>query len=174
MTFIIKRRPEEIAMQLYIVPSDALPIYRQIVDQILDAVARGLLGRGQRLPSQRELAERLVISPHTVEKAYGELRRAGLVEVRPGRRRLILGTTAVVVALLLAELAAAEAGLFDVTALIGAGEIYLRKLGTSASGTLAVWGVCAVLFAGGCRLAAAAFRRAELPARAPAAHPTWR
>ena len=72
-------------MQLHVVPSDALPIYRQIADQILDAVARGVLGRGQRLPSRRQLAERLVISPHSVEKAYVELRRAGLVEVRPGR-----------------------------------------------------------------------------------------
>ncbi len=72
------------SLQIHVLPSAELPIYRQIVGQVLDAVACGHLGPGHRLPSHRELAERLVVSPHTVEKAYEELKRQGLVRARPG------------------------------------------------------------------------------------------
>ncbi len=108
-------------MQLHIVTSNAVPIYRQIVDQILEALTRGLLSRSQRLPSRRRLAERLVISPHAVGKAYAELRRAGMVEVRAGRGTFLdAGALTVAAAYRRRRLAAAarrlvaEARLFEV------------------------------------------------------------
>jgi len=72
------------SLPIHVLPSAELPIYRQIVGQVLDAVACGRLRPGHRLPSHRELAEQLVVSPHTVEKAYDELKRQGLVRARPG------------------------------------------------------------------------------------------
>jgi GntR family transcriptional regulator len=72
-------------MQLHIVPGDELPIYRQIMRQITDAIAGGRLRRGDKLPSQRDLAVELVISPLTVKKAYDELEREGVIETRRGR-----------------------------------------------------------------------------------------
>ncbi len=72
-------------MQLHIVPGDELPIYRQIMRQITDAIGGGRLRRGDKLPSQRDLAEQLVISPLTVKKAYDELEREGVIETRRGR-----------------------------------------------------------------------------------------
>ena len=72
-------------MQLYIVPGDELPIYRQIMRQVIDAVASGRLEAGAQLPSQRDLAEQLVISPLTVKKAYDELERDALIETQRGR-----------------------------------------------------------------------------------------
>jgi len=72
------------SLPIHVLPSAELPIYRQIVGQVLDAVACGRLRPGHRLPSHRELAEELVVSPHTVEKAYDELKRQGLVRARPG------------------------------------------------------------------------------------------
>ncbi len=72
-------------MQLYIVPGDELPIYRQIMRQITDALAGGRLGFGDKLPSQRDLAEQLVISPLTVKKAYDELERLGVICTQRGR-----------------------------------------------------------------------------------------
>ncbi len=72
-------------MQLYIVPGDELPIYRQIMRQITDALAGGRLGFGDKLPSQRELAEQLVISPLTVKKAYDELEHQGVISTQRGR-----------------------------------------------------------------------------------------
>ena len=72
-------------MQLYINPSDELPIFRQIIRQITDAIASGRAKAGERLPSHRELATQLVIAPLTVKKAYDELEREGLIGTQRGR-----------------------------------------------------------------------------------------
>jgi GntR family transcriptional regulator len=72
-------------MQLHVNPSDELPIYRQIMRQIIDAVAGGRIAPGEQLPSHRDLAEQLVIAPLTVKKAYDELERQGLIATQRGR-----------------------------------------------------------------------------------------
>jgi GntR family transcriptional regulator len=61
------------------------PIYRQITDQVRMAVASGRLAVDDQLPSIRALAERLVINPNTVARAYTDLAREGLIESRAGR-----------------------------------------------------------------------------------------
>jgi GntR family transcriptional regulator len=63
----------------------ALPIYRQIIDQICRAVAAGQLAPGDRLPSVRELAARLLVNPNTVARVYRDLERDGLLETRRGQ-----------------------------------------------------------------------------------------
>jgi len=70
---------------LHINPSDEVPIFRQIVRQISDAVAGGRARPGERLPSHRELAAQLVIAPLTVKKAYDELEREGLITTQRGK-----------------------------------------------------------------------------------------
>ena len=72
-------------MQFVIAAGGELPIYRQLMRQVTDAIAGGRLRPGDRLSSQRELAERLVISPLTVKKAYDELEREGLIHSERGR-----------------------------------------------------------------------------------------
>lgn len=72
-------------MQLHVNPSDELPIYRQIVRQITDAIAGGRMKPGEQLPSHRDLAVQLVIAPLTVKRAYDELERAGLILTQRGR-----------------------------------------------------------------------------------------
>ena len=70
----------------FVITSGAeLPIYRQLMRQITDAIAGGRLRHGDKLGSQRELAERLVISPLTVKKAYDELERDGIIRTERGR-----------------------------------------------------------------------------------------
>jgi GntR family transcriptional regulator len=78
-----------VPVQFHIVPGDELPIYRQIMRQVTDAVASGRIGEGEKLPSQRDLAEQLVISPLTVKKAYDELERQGIIATRRGRGTFI-------------------------------------------------------------------------------------
>jgi len=63
----------------------AVPIFRQIAEQVALAVARGTLAEGDPLPSVRGLAERLVLNPNTVARAYGDLSRDGVIETRPGK-----------------------------------------------------------------------------------------
>jgi len=72
-------------MQIYVHPGDELPLYRQIVRQVTDAIAGGRIAPGERLPSHRELAVQLVIAPLTVKKAYDELERERLIETQRGK-----------------------------------------------------------------------------------------
>jgi GntR family transcriptional regulator len=72
-------------VQLIVHPADDLPIYRQIMRQIVEAVAGGRLRPGDKLTSHRELAEQLVVAPLTVKKAYDELELLGYVETQRGR-----------------------------------------------------------------------------------------
>ncbi len=66
-------------------PSGELPIYRQIMRQIVEAIAGGRLRHGDKLASHRDLAEQLVVAPLTVKKAYDELELAGYIETERGR-----------------------------------------------------------------------------------------
>lgn len=66
-------------MRLNISPSDGIPIYLQIVNQIKYLVASGRLSPEDELPPIRALAEQLVVNPNTVARAYRELEQAGVV-----------------------------------------------------------------------------------------------
>jgi GntR family transcriptional regulator len=72
-------------VQLIINAADELPIYRQIMRQITEAIAGGRLKPGDRLPSHRDLSEQLVIAPLTVKKAYDELEALRYIETQRGR-----------------------------------------------------------------------------------------
>ena len=69
-------------MQIHITPNDGVPIYQQIVNQIKYLVASGRLAAGEELPAIRVLAERLIVNPNTVARAYRELEAVGIVEKR--------------------------------------------------------------------------------------------
>jgi GntR family transcriptional regulator len=66
-------------------PGDELPIYRQIMRQVVDAIAGARLAPGDKLPSHRELSQELVIAPLTVKKAYDELEREGYLQTLRGQ-----------------------------------------------------------------------------------------
>ncbi|MCL6524999.1 MAG: GntR family transcriptional regulator [Thermoflavifilum sp.] len=64
---------------------DANPKYLQIVDAVIDAIRTRKLTRGQRVPSINELSEEFLLSRDTVEKAYRELRRRGIITSVKGK-----------------------------------------------------------------------------------------
>lgn len=72
-------------MQFNVSASADLPLYRQLMRQITDAIAGGRLAPGEKLKSHRELSEELVIAPLTVKKAYDELETLGYIETQRGR-----------------------------------------------------------------------------------------
>lgn len=59
--------------------SGEVPIYQQIRDRTVEAIAAGELAEGSPLPSTRQLAADLGINFHTVNKAYDLLRQEGLL-----------------------------------------------------------------------------------------------
>jgi len=61
-----------------------VPVYLQVIEQIRHAVQVGILHPGDALPTVRDLAKSVAISPNTISKAYGELEKLGLIESRAG------------------------------------------------------------------------------------------
>ncbi|CAO0830592.1 GntR family transcriptional regulator [Streptomyces microflavus] len=58
--------------------------YLQIVRQVEQALRMGALEEGDRLPTAAQVAAETKVNPNTTLKAYRELERAGLAEVRQG------------------------------------------------------------------------------------------
>jgi DNA-binding transcriptional regulator YhcF (GntR family) len=71
-------------MRLWFAHSSEVPIYRQLVTQVVLAILCGDLKPGERLPSTRELARRFALHPNTVSAGYRELEREGWTERRRG------------------------------------------------------------------------------------------
>jgi GntR family transcriptional regulator len=66
-------------------PKSQIPIFEQIVSQVIFNIATGGLEVGALIPSVRDLGGQLTVHPNTVAKAYQELERLGVVEARRGR-----------------------------------------------------------------------------------------
>ena len=64
--------------------STGVPAYRQIIDQILGAIAVGALKGGAQLPTVRQAAVDLSINPNTVVRAYRELEIRGVLSTQQG------------------------------------------------------------------------------------------
>jgi GntR family transcriptional regulator len=60
-------------------PNSGVPIYRQIVDQVVAMVGGGVLRQGDLLPSVRQVARDAAVNPMTVSKAYSRLEADGVV-----------------------------------------------------------------------------------------------
>jgi GntR family transcriptional regulator len=78
-------------MHIHIDSGDGKPIYLQIVAQVKYLVAAGRLTPNEELPPVRVLAQRLLINPNTVARAYRELEQAGLVYKRQGAGTYVSG-----------------------------------------------------------------------------------
>jgi GntR family transcriptional regulator/MocR family aminotransferase len=60
------------------------PIYRQIVEELKNAILDGYLKAGEKLPSTRDLGKALGISRFTVMRSYEDLVSAGYVKIATG------------------------------------------------------------------------------------------
>jgi GntR family transcriptional regulator len=72
------------SIQFRLDPRNGVAPYRQLVDQVRQAVALGRLRGGDQLPSVREVVTQITINPNTVHRAYRELEHLGLAEGRLG------------------------------------------------------------------------------------------
>ena len=69
--------------------SSGVPIYRQIMDQVVAAVVSGRAKPGELLPSTRNLAEQLEVNMMTVSKAYTRLESNGLLTRVRGKGMIV-------------------------------------------------------------------------------------
>ncbi|GHV76246.1 putative HTH-type transcriptional regulator YhcF [Spirochaetia bacterium] len=82
MNMTIAKTPENINFSLD--NGSGVPVYRQIINQIENAVVSGRMAVGDRLPTIRSLAVSLKINPNTIAKAYNELEIRGIVQTQVG------------------------------------------------------------------------------------------
>src|ERR1051326_1855392 len=61
-----------------------VPVYRQIIDQVMGGIASSALAGGDQLPTVRQVAVDLSINPNTVVRAYRELEIRGVLETQQG------------------------------------------------------------------------------------------
>ena len=65
-------------------PQSGVPVYRQLIDQVMGGMAAGTLAGGHQLPTVRQVAVDLSINPNTVVRAYRELEIRGILETQQG------------------------------------------------------------------------------------------
>ncbi|MET0236209.1 MAG: GntR family transcriptional regulator [Kibdelosporangium sp.] len=69
-------------MDIIVIEFDSeVPLYQQLRDRVVEAIAEGKLSKGSQLPSTRQLAADFGINFHTVHKAYDALRDEGLIRL---------------------------------------------------------------------------------------------
>jgi GntR family transcriptional regulator len=71
-------------MFIVISPLNPDPMYKQVTDQVKDAIADGTLKPEDKLPSIREMARELKISEITIKRAYADLEHEGYILTRSG------------------------------------------------------------------------------------------
>jgi len=79
-TTVSSKSPFEFRLDL----ESGVPVYRQIMDQVMGAKASGVLAGGDQLPTVRQVAVDLSINPNTVVRAYRELEIRGVLETQQG------------------------------------------------------------------------------------------
>ena len=65
------------------------PIYTQLLEQIRFLIISGLYPAGSKLPSVRDLASEASVNPNTMQRAFAELERTGLVYAKRTSGRFI-------------------------------------------------------------------------------------
>ncbi|GIN92111.1 putative HTH-type transcriptional regulator YhcF [Siminovitchia terrae] len=72
------------------------PIYIQITEKISQRIIRGEIKSGEKLPSVREMAVQSGVNPNTIQRAYAEMERMGIVETKRGQGTFIIERESVV------------------------------------------------------------------------------
>ena len=68
---------------------DRRPIYEQVISRFQELMLTGALEKDSQLPSVRSLAMELSINPNTIQRAYGELERRGVIYAAKGRGNFV-------------------------------------------------------------------------------------
>ena len=66
-----------------------VPVYEQLIKQVEDQVLKGIMKEGDKMPSVRSLSMELSTNPNTIQKAYMELDRRGILVSVPGKGSFI-------------------------------------------------------------------------------------
>ena len=74
---------------------DRRPIYEQVTDKFQILILNGVLPPGSQMPSVRQLATELSVNPNTIQRAYMELEKLGLIYPVKGRGNFVADSSQV-------------------------------------------------------------------------------
>ena len=74
---------------------DRRPIYEQVTDKFQILILNGVLPPGSQMPSVRQLATELSVNPNTIQRAYMELEKMGLIDPVKGRGNFVADSSQV-------------------------------------------------------------------------------
>ena len=74
---------------------DRRPIYEQVTDKFQILILNGILPPGSQMPSVRQLATELSVNPNTIQRAYMELEKLGLIYPVKGRGNFVADSSQV-------------------------------------------------------------------------------
>lgn len=77
-------------MFIFISNQNPAPLYKQVTDQIIDAITDGTIKPDEKLPSIREVAGELKISEITIKRAYTDLEKEGYIFTRAGMGSFVM------------------------------------------------------------------------------------
>lgn len=77
-------------MELYIDKNSGVPLYIQLKKQIMKSITDGTMKVGSKVPTEREMAEKLKVSRNTVSTAYSELEQEGVLKSYQGRGTFVV------------------------------------------------------------------------------------
>lgn len=69
--------------------TDRRPIYEQVIERFQSLILCGILEKDALLPSVRNLAMELSINPNTIQRAYTELERRGVIYAVKGKGNFV-------------------------------------------------------------------------------------
>ena len=69
--------------------SSGVHVYKQVINCIYEAIGNGELKEGDKLPTIKELAEKLEVNPNTIAKSYRELELKGVIASKRGNGSFI-------------------------------------------------------------------------------------
>lgn len=72
------------------------PIYIQITEKIFQRIIREEINPGEKLPSVREMAVQSGVNPNTIQRAYSEMERMGIVETKRGQGTFVIQRESIV------------------------------------------------------------------------------
>jgi len=75
---------------IFISNQNPAPLYKQVTDQIIDAITDGTIKPDEKLPSIREVAGELKISEITIKRAYTDLEKEGYIFTRAGMGSFVM------------------------------------------------------------------------------------
>jgi len=82
-------------MRFFVERTSGTPIYVQLKRQLLRAVATGVLKAGDQVPTVRQIAVDTKVDPNTVNRAFSELEREGILQTQQGRGTFVCDKPAV-------------------------------------------------------------------------------